>query len=109
MKFTPSGGTVTVTARQEQRAVRIIVEDTGIGLTRESLPLVFQRFWQADATHTRVHGGLGLGLALARHFVELHGGEVSAHSEGLGHGAKFEILLPTTSVASSQNQPINVA
>jgi signal transduction histidine kinase len=56
-----------------------------------------------------VHGGLGLGLALARHFVELHGGEVAAHSEGLGRGAKFEILLPTTSVASSQNQPINVA
>jgi signal transduction histidine kinase len=58
------------------------------------LPRVFERFWQADSTHTREEGGLGLGLSLVRYFVELHGGSITAHSQGNGRGARFAITLP---------------
>ena len=60
------------------------------------MPRIFERFWQADSTHTRGHGGLGLGLSLVGHFIELHGGRVTAHSEGPGKGARFVIELPRT-------------
>ena len=108
VKFTPEQGTMTVSAGQERGAVRISVQDSGIGIAPESLPHVFQRFWQADASHTRGHGGLGLGLALVRHFVELHGGQVTVHSEGLGRGARFEVLLPGADV-TARTLPISVA
>jgi len=92
-KFTPSGS-VEVRAWREGRHVRVDIEDTGIGISAVALPRVFERFWQADSTHTREQGGLGLGLSLVRYFVELHGGHITAHSEGVGRGARFEITLP---------------
>jgi len=103
VKFTENGGSVTLAAAREQRTVRITVEDTGIGIAPESLPFVFRRFWQADQTDTRTHGGLGLGLALARDFVELHGGHVEAHSEGLGRGARFDVVLPSADLSISND------
>ena len=99
VKFSHEGGTLTVSAAAEARSVRITIEDTGIGIAPESLPFLFQRFWQADPTNTRSHGGLGLGLALVRTFVELHGGHVEAHSEGVGRGARFDVVLPAAPVA----------
>ena len=98
VKFTGEGGTVKVTAVREARRVRITVEDTGIGIAPESLPHVCRRFWQADHTHTRAHAGLGLGLALAHDFVELHGGQLEVTSEGIGRGARFDVLLPALDV-----------
>jgi PAS domain S-box-containing protein len=98
VKFTAEGGEVKVSAVREDRDVRITVEDTGIGIPPESLPFVCRRFWQGDPTHTRSHGGLGLGLALAQHFVELHGGHIQASSEGIGRGSRFDVLLPAIKV-----------
>ena len=92
-KFTPSG-TLAVRGWRQGRHVRVDVEDTGVGISAGALPRVFERFWQADSTHTRDQGGLGLGLSLVRYFVELHGGHITAHSEGTGRGARFEITLP---------------
>jgi PAS domain S-box-containing protein len=93
-KFTPAGGTITLHVGHESSSVVIEVTDSGIGIAPELLPRVFDRFWQADGSTTRVHGGLGLGLALVRHLVELHGGDVSAHSDGQGRGSRFTVRLP---------------
>ena len=94
LKFTPEAGRVHVGVQRDGESVRLSVLDTGIGLAPESLPYIFHRFWQAQSAHSRAHGGLGLGLALARHIVELHGGSISADSPGLGQGSTFEIRLP---------------
>jgi signal transduction histidine kinase/integral membrane sensor domain MASE1 len=94
IKFTPSGGIVTLAVRVSDSAAAIQVSDTGIGMSTASLPRLFERFWQADSSSTRVHGGLGLGLALVRHIVEIHGGEVSASSAGEGLGSTFTVKLP---------------
>ena len=94
VKFTPREGRVTVrVARHEQDAL-ISVEDTGIGISADFLPYVFDRFSQADGTATRRHGGLGLGMAIVRYLVELHGGEVRAESAGENRGATFTAMLP---------------
>jgi CheY-like chemotaxis protein len=84
--------------RLERRSshVEIIVSDTGAGIEAPFLPYVFDRFRQGDAGTTRQHGGLGLGLAIVRHLVELHGGEVKVESPGRGHGATFRVILPLT-------------
>ena len=95
VKFTPAEGRVRVNLQQDNGSARLSVQDTGIGLAPESLPYVFQRFWQAQSGDSHAHGGLGLGLALARHIVELHGGSISAHSPGLGHGSTFEVRFPS--------------
>jgi PAS domain S-box-containing protein len=95
VKFTNSGGTVSVTVRPDGRCVRAEVRDTGIGIAPEILPFVFDRFTQADSSTTRSQSGLGLGLAIVRHLVEMHGGNVSAESAGLGSGSTFRIELPT--------------
>ena len=95
-KFTPVGGAITVRGEVRSDALLLEVSDTGSGISREALPRIFERFWQADLTHTRGHGGLGLGLSLVGHFIELHGGSVTAHSEGPGKGARFVIALPRT-------------
>jgi PAS domain S-box-containing protein len=94
VKFTNSGGTVSVEMYQQDGAVEIKVADTGHGISREFLPFVFDRFRQADSSTTRQHGGLGLGLAIARHLVEIHGGSIRAESEGKGQGSAFTIRLP---------------
>jgi signal transduction histidine kinase len=95
VKFTPREGRVTVSLKREADDVVMRVEDTGIGISPEFLPYVFDRFSQADGTATRRHGGLGLGMAIVRHLVELHGGTVAAESPGEGLGATFTITLPT--------------
>ncbi|HEX2271042.1 MAG TPA: ATP-binding protein [Pyrinomonadaceae bacterium] len=94
VKFTGNGGRVTVKLAQVESHVEITVSDTGQGISREFLPFVFDRFRQADSTTTRHHGGLGLGLAIARHLVEIHGGTITADSAGEGGGATFTIKLP---------------
>ena len=94
VKFTPEGGRVEVRLAREATQARISVTDTGEGIKAEFLPFVFDRFRQADQTTTRTHGGLGLGLAIVRHLVELHGGTVSATSAGEGQGATFAVRLP---------------
>jgi signal transduction histidine kinase len=99
VKFTPSGGRVDVTMRRVDLFVDIAITDTGIGLSSEFLPFAFERFRQADQTFTRSHGGLGLGLAIVKHLVEMHGGEVSAASPGVGSGATFRVRLPLASEA----------
>ena len=93
-KFTDAGGVISLAVRASDASVTIDVTDTGMGIPAELLPHVFQRFWQADSTTTRTHGGLGLGLALVRHLVELHGGEVRATSAGEGRGSTFTVTFP---------------
>jgi PAS domain S-box-containing protein len=95
VKFTPSGGEITVRAGKDGDAVAISVQDSGVGIAGEHLPFVFQRFWQADSGASREFAGLGIGLALARHLVELHGGAITAASAGPGHGALFTVSLPS--------------
>ena len=80
------------------------MSDSGVGISKEFLPYVFDRFRQADASTTRIHGGLGLGLSIVRQLVDLHGGSVSVHSEGEGKGATFTITLPFVGVVSNQNE-----
>ena len=94
VKFTPRGGRVELVLRGAGPHVEIVVGDTGQGIAPEMLPHVFERFRQADSSSTRAHGGLGLGLALVRHLVELHGGTVAAGSAGAGQGATFVVSLP---------------
>jgi signal transduction histidine kinase/CheY-like chemotaxis protein len=94
VKFTPQGGKITIRIQQEGSHAKVTVEDTGQGIDPEFLPRVFDRFRQADSSTTRSFGGLGLGLAIVRHLVELHGGTVSAESEGAGKGARFSATFP---------------
>ena len=95
LKFTDQGGTIGVRVALNGRFVRIVVTDTGQGISPEFIPHVFERFRQADASSSRRHGGLGVGLALVHDLIELHGGSVHAFSEGEGKGATFTIDLPT--------------
>jgi signal transduction histidine kinase/CheY-like chemotaxis protein len=94
IKFTPQGGAVKIEAEKLTTHVRVSVSDTGQGIEPEFLPYVFDRFRQADGSSTRQHGGLGLGLAIVRHLVEIHGGTVSVASEGVGKGSTFTVDLP---------------
>jgi PAS domain S-box-containing protein len=94
IKFTPRGGQVVVAAGPVDGGSRIVVRDTGVGIASEFLPFVFDRFRQADSRTTREFAGLGLGLAIARHLVELHGGTITASSEGPGKGSTFTVILP---------------
>jgi len=96
VKFTPQGGRIEVRLRKEGSCLRLAVTDNGKGIEPEFLPHVFERFRQADSTSTRSHGGLGLGLAIVRHLVELHGGTVQAESAGIGQGSTFTVRLPLT-------------
>jgi signal transduction histidine kinase len=107
VKFTPRGGRVEVRVAQDGEHVRLTVRDDGAGIEPALLPRLFDRFWQADASSTRTHGGLGLGLAVVRHLVELHGGTVRAESEGPGRGATFTVTLPA--LALPETAPVDVA
>ena len=98
IKFTPKGGKVQVVLQRVNSHIEVSVADTGIGIRPDFLPHVFDRFRQADGSTTRRHGGLGLGLAIAKHLVELHGGTLRAASQGEGCGATFTINLPLTVV-----------
>jgi PAS domain S-box-containing protein len=94
VKFTAAGGLITISLRRANGWAEVQIGDSGVGIRRDVLPFVFDRFRQADSSPTRRHGGLGLGLAIVRHLVELHGGSVEADSPGEGHGATFTIRLP---------------
>ena len=94
VKFTPRGGTITVSTAQEGDQARLAVRDTGAGISPDFLPHVFEMFRQGEEGSRRVHGGLGIGLALARQITELHGGDIEARSEGTGRGAEFIVRLP---------------
>ncbi len=120
VKFTPKGGRVSVTLSRHESRTRIVVQDTGIGLSAEFLPYVFQRFRQADSSTRRRFGGLGLGLSIVKQLVELHGGTVQAQSAGENQGSTFIVELPIaavnmapagepTAVASSQRVAAPVA
>jgi PAS domain S-box-containing protein len=98
IKFTPRGGRVQIRSERVNSHLEIVVSDTGQGISSDFLPHVFDRFRQADQKTSRQHGGMGLGLAIVRHLVELHGGTVSATSEGEGQGATFTVMLPITPV-----------
>jgi PAS domain S-box-containing protein len=102
VKFTPEGGRVEVRVERADSYVRIKVSDTGEGIDPEFLPYVFDRFRQADASTTRKKGGLGLGLAIVRHLVELHGGTVNADSEGRGRGATFTVTIPVADTQAGE-------
>ena len=104
IKFTPKGGQVQVTLQRVSSHVEIVVADNGHGIAPDFLPYVFDRFQQADASMTRVHGGLGLGLSIVRHLVELHGGTVQAESGGVGAGAVFTIRLPVMLIQEPEPQ-----
>jgi PAS domain S-box-containing protein len=104
IKFTPEQGRIVVELTQQQAQTQLRVTDTGIGIKPEFLPHVFERFRQADGTTTRPHGGLGLGLAIVRHLIELHNGTVQAASEGEGRGASFTVQLPLLHQSKSQDE-----
>jgi signal transduction histidine kinase/ActR/RegA family two-component response regulator len=111
IKFTPSGGHVQAELTRDAHHVRLTVRDDGIGIAPEFLPHVFERFRQADSSTTREHTGVGLGLAITRHLVELHGGTVEAQSEGRDRGARFVITLraaaeEATPVAASERSSV---
>ena len=101
VKFTPSGGSIFVKLSQTGHYAEIGVTDTGIGIEAGFLPYVFEWFRQADTSRTRLHGGLGLGLAIVRHLVESHGGTVHAYSSGDEQGSTFVIRLPLRRAAQA--------
>jgi len=105
IKFTPRGGAVRAHLVRMGAEVLVAVHDTGQGIEAELLPHIFERFRQADSSIRRKHGGLGLGLALVRSLVELHGGRVAVHSAGLGQGSTFEVRLPLLADAEHQATP----
>ena len=103
IKFTPRGGHVEVRVARIGEHVRLTVRDDGTGIDPAVLPRLFERFWQADSSSTRTHGGLGIGLAVVRHLVELHGGTVRAESAGKGRGATFTVTLPAMALSDTRN------
>ena len=108
VRFTPAGGRVTVSLRRDGDTDELRVSDTGIGIDPAFLPNVFDTFRQADASSTRTHGGLGLGLAIVRRITDLHGGQVSAESAGRGHGATFIVRLPVRTAEGPVRETVEV-
>ncbi|HVL68637.1 MAG TPA: response regulator [Vicinamibacterales bacterium] len=102
IKFTPEGGRVAIALQRQESLVTITVTDTGIGIEPAFLPYVFDRFRQQDGASTRAHGGLGLGLSIVRHLVELHGGTVEARSAGPGEGSSFVVRVPLAPLRATQ-------
>ena len=103
IKFTPSGGRVSIETLETDGVVEVRVADTGVGIEKEFLPFAFDRFRQADSTTTRTHGGLGLGLSIARQLVEAHEGSIEAQSEGKGRGSAFVVRLPIAGHGRERN------
>ncbi|HEY0725154.1 MAG TPA: ATP-binding protein, partial [Pyrinomonadaceae bacterium] len=108
VKFTPKNGKIKVKVQRIDSHVEVVVSDSGVGISKEFLPYVFDRFRQADASTTRIHGGLGLGLSIVRQLVDLHGGNISVQSEGEGKGATFTITLPFVGVVSNHQEAESV-
>src|SRR4029078_7018022 len=108
VKFTPSGGRIDVRCAYEDEAILIAVQVSGVGIPSEFLPYVFDRFRQADSRAVRRHGGLGLGLAIARHLIEQHDGDIHATSDGPGLGTTVHIRLPTSAETDDANDHVPV-
>jgi signal transduction histidine kinase len=108
IKFTPAGGRIDVGVTHAEGEVRIVVADNGVGISAHILPFIFEPFRQEDSSTTRAHGGLGLGLALVKHIVELHGGRVRAESPGKGQGATFTVIIPMLSARRGDEAPHTV-
>jgi PAS domain S-box-containing protein len=108
IKFTGEGGHVTVALRKHGSNAEISVADTGVGIRPEFLTQIFNRFQQADQTITRRFGGLGLGLSIVKHLVELHGGTITAESGGIGQGATFKVLLPASAALGLEEVPSSI-
>lgn len=106
VKFTPQGGRIDVSLEGQNGNVQLSVADSGIGIRSEFLPRVFERFRQADSTQSRKHSGLGLGLSIVRHVVEMHGGSVRAESPGEGRGATFTLTLPVHRAPTTALAPL---
>jgi PAS domain S-box-containing protein len=109
VKFTPAGGFIQVILERVNSHVEIMVQDNGVGISPEFLPYVFDRFRQADASTSRRHGGLGLGLSIVRNLVELHGGAVRVQSPGENQGATFIVSLPIVSVDPGRNENVGAS
>jgi signal transduction histidine kinase len=109
IKFTPPGGRVTLELTKDGGQVELRVRDTGVGIAPEFLPHVFERFRQADSASARSHSGLGLGLAITRHLVEMHGGSIAAHSDGPERGALFIVRLPAAPVPAGADDIARLA
>lgn len=109
VKFTPSGGRVHVVLERVNSHVEVSVEDSGIGIKPEFLGFVFDRFRQADPSTTRRHSGLGIGLSIVKHLVELHGGSVRVKSQGEGKGSTFSVVLPISVVRSESARPATLS
>ena len=109
IKFTPTGGRIRVLAERLPECLEISVSDTGQGIVPEFLPQLFERFTQADASITRAHGGLGLGLSIVRNLVEMHGGTISANSPGIGQGATFIVRLPLRIAEAAETEAVDEA
>lgn len=107
IKFTPNNGEIDIKLEKLDSSVEIIMSDNGIGIDREFLPFVFERFRQADSSTTRSDSGLGLGLAIVRHLVELHGGTVRAESKGESEGAVFTVKLPLAAADNESNKSLS--
>ena len=106
LKFTPPGGRIKIKVKRSEGNMQLQVGDNGQGISSDFLPFIFDRFRQADGTSTRNHGGLGLGLAIVRHLVELHGGAITADSAGEGEGATFTITLPLAPQSRTQRKKV---
>jgi signal transduction histidine kinase len=105
IKFTPEGGRVSITVEERDGRLVLEVRDTGVGISHAFLPHVFDRFRQEEGVVTRTHGGLGLGLSIVRHLVELHGGQIVVESEGGGRGAAFTVSLPLATAQTAASLP----
>jgi PAS domain S-box-containing protein len=105
IKFSPAGSKISVTAQRTDDSLRVAIADQGEGIPKELLPRLFERFWQADGSITRRHGGLGLGLAIVRHLLDLHGGSIEVESAGRGRGATFTVVLPMTNALQRASPP----
>ena len=104
IKFTPRGGNVRAEVHSDEHQVRVVITDSGRGIEPEFLPHIFDRFRQGESGSARAAGGLGLGLSIVKHLVEMHGGSVTAYSSGKGEGATFSVLLPATALLPDAEQ-----
>jgi signal transduction histidine kinase len=107
IKFTESGGSVRVVTERDDSSARLTVEDTGVGIAADFLPHVFDRFRQADGSTSRVHGGLGLGLAIANALAKMHGGRLKVKSDGVGHGSRFTLSVGIAREVAIPVEPVN--
>jgi signal transduction histidine kinase len=107
-KYTEEGGTITLSASVQQDRITVRIKDTGLGMSAEVLPRIWELFMQAEPSPGRGHGGLGIGLTLVKRLVEMHGGTVTAHSEGTGMGSEFEVSLPLHDIEIHQTDRASV-